>query len=516
MTAKKCMPIRGAPELVLRLVRDAKEPLSQQVYEQIRRLIVNKLLEQGDSLPPTRTLADQLEVSRTVVVQAYERLQTEGYISGVLGSGTFVSQRAVQMTDQHVRGLGDVPRPLFRVKELLSVRPTIPPPEGDHRIRYDFRHGIPAWDHFPMVCWSKLMTKVWMNAGSSTLGYGPAEGSPVLRREIARLLRHTRGIPASFEQIVITTGATQALSLLSTVLLTHGDIAVVEDPAHPVLRDIFRLAGADVVPVEVDDEGINVNAISSRVERRRLENCGGGDVRLVYVTPSHQFPSGVAMSEARKADLLAWVADHEAVVVEDDYDTEYRFEGMNSSALASLDLGGRVVYIGSFSKVLFPALRIGYAYVPRDLLEPFLTAKWLSDRLTPTLDQEILAKFIHQGHYAAHIRRMTRVYASRRVAMVDALRKEFGARVVFHGINAGLHLLIEIDSDASEEDISRSAASLSVKVYPASSYFLGSSPRAATFLLGFGGLSEMQIRAGIAALGRAERAASRSQMPHVN
>lgn len=509
MTTKKCMPIRGAPELVLSLSRDAEEPLSQQIYERIRELVANNLLEPDDSLPPTRTLADQLGVSRTVVVHAYERLQTEGYISSVRGSGTFVSRRTKQLGDQHTRGLEDASRRLHRVKELLSVRPTIPPPEGDHRIRYDFRHGIPAWDHLPMACWSKLMVKVWMNAGPSTLGYGPAEGSPALRREIARLLRHTRGIPASFEQIVITTGATQALSLLSTVLLSRGDIAVVEDPAHPVLRDIFRLAGADVVPVEVDEDGINVRAIASCIERSGPANCSSEDARLVYVTPSHQFPLGVTMSEARKAELLAWATDHDAMVVEDDYDAEYRFEGMKSSALASADSDERVIHIGSFSKVLFPALRIGYAFVPRDLLEPFLTAKWLSDRLTPTLDQEILAEFIHQGHYAAHIRRMSRVYASRRSALVDALQNEFGGRVVFHGISAGLHLLIELESVASEEEIARSAASLSVKVYPASSYFLGTSPRAATFLLGFGGLSERQIRAGIAAFGRAERLASR-------
>lgn len=490
------------------LVRRASQPLSQQIYEQIRNLILTNLLEPEDAIPPSRTLAEQLGVSRTIVVLAYERLVAEGYINGVRGSGTFVSKEAIPPNAQGFcqNRFGTNPA-LFRVREMLTIRPNTPPADEGRDARYDFRHGVPAWDQFPTACWRRLLVRAWNGAGPSTLGYGKAEGSLALRYEIARLLRQTRGIAASPDQIVITTGATQALSLLSTVLISNGDVALVEDPAHPVLRDIFRLAGASVVPVPVDDEGLCVQKITEclEVNNRKSANC---NARLVYVTPSHQFPSGVSMSQDRKIELLKWASQNRAVVVEDDYDSDYRFDGQKTSALASVDDDGRVVFVGSFSKVLFPALRIGYACLPRDLIEPFLTAKWLSDRLTPTLEQEVLADFMQSGRYATHIRRMTRIYASKRFVLMKALRKEFGNRVNFVGVNAGLHLLIEIDSMAREADIATNAERLNVRVYPASPYYLGPRPKRASFLLGYGALSETQIEAGVMAFGCAERSAS--------
>lgn len=510
LAAMKCRATRRAPDLAIVLSRDNARPLCQQIYEQVRSHIRSNLLEPEDAIPPSRTLAEQLGVSRMVVVQAYDRLSAEGYIRSIRGSGTFVSSdenlSKMEGTDRNRLGSSCA---LFRVRELLATRPETPPPEGGRSVRYDFRHGVPAWDRLPLACWRRLQVCAWSNASPAILGYGPAEGAFSLRQEIARLLRHMRGIPAAPDQIVITTGATQALSLLSTVLLSDGDVALVEDPAHPVLRDIFRLAGATVVSVPVDDQGLCVGLIDRCLDHQS-QPTSKGRPRLVYVTPSHQFPTGAAMSEERKNQLLEWANRSDAVVVEDDYDSEYRFERQKPSALASGDAHGRVVLVGSFSKVLFPALRIGYAYLPRDLLDPFLTAKWLSDRLTPTVEQEVLAEFMRRGHYATHIRRMTRLYGAKRAALVDALRMAFGDRMRVRGISAGLHLFLDIDSTACETAIAKAAEALDVRVYPASPYYLGPRPQRPGFLLGYGALSEKQIRAGVAAFAQAERNARAS------
>lgn len=503
--AMKRRRARSAPDLAIVLVRGAAHPLCQQIYEQIRTRILGKLLEPDDAIPPSRILAEQLKISRMVVVQAYDRLLAEGYIRSVRGSGTFVSKDYDRSGMQNL-GRNVLPSScaLFRVREVLATRHETPPPDGGDSIRYDFRHGVPAWDRLPLACWRRLQVHAWSNASSATLGYGPAEGAFSLRQEIARLLRHTRGIPASPDQIVITTGATQALSLLATVLLSDSDVALVEDPAHPVLRDIFRLAGATVVPVPVDDNGLCVEQIDQCLEHQPVPGPKNSP-RLVYVTPSRQFPTGAAMSEERKNRLLEWAERCDAIIIEDDYDSEYRFDRQKPSALASSDARGRVVLVGSFSKVLFPALRIGYAYLPRDLLDPFLTAKWLSDRLTPSVEQEVLAEFMQRGHYATHIRRMSRLYGTKRATLVNTLRAAFGERMRVRGIDAGLHLLLEVDSTANEIDIANAAEALNVRVYPVSPYYLGPQPRRPGFLLGYGALSEKQIRAGVAALALAEQ-----------
>lgn len=499
-----------APQLVISLDRGCGVPLSRQIYEQIRHHVLSGLLEAGDAIPPSRTLAEQLSVSRTVIVQAYEQLQCEGFLVCARGSGTFVSGEVstIPSSDNARELVKNRCTAVVEVPEFLTVQPSTPPPEDQSGIRYDFRHGMPAWDHFPLERWRRLLVRAFATAGPATLGYGPAEGSPALRQEIARLLRHTRRVAASEDRVLITTGATQALDLVSRVLLSKGDIALVEDPAHPVLRDIFRFAGATVVPVPVDDEGLRVHDIGACLAEYGIRDPLAAKSRLVYVTPSHQFPSGVTMSLRRKIELLHWTQDNNAFVVEDDYDSEYRFDGPRISALAGLDEVGRVIYVGTFSKVLFPALRIGYVCLPRFLVQPFVTVKWLADRLTPTLEQETLATFIRSGHYASHVRRMTRVYTSRRLALVTSLQEEFGSRVAINGVEAGLHVLVSLESDASEAAIASRAETMGVRVYPASPYYLRPPPGPARFLLGYGALSEKQIRAGIRLLRDAERAAA--------
>ncbi|HEU4328106.1 MAG TPA: PLP-dependent aminotransferase family protein [Roseiflexaceae bacterium] len=504
-------------ELLLQLDRASPVPLSRQVYEQIRDAVLDGLLQPGDSLPPSRTLAEQIAVSRTVVLHAYEQLQAEGYIEMRRGSGTFISStlshvqrggRPYRAPAGPVRRGKLAPRLTERAAALHDQAPNFLR-EGSEVLPYDFRHGVPAWDSAPMDRWQKLLAKACYQATPATLAYGTAKGSLALRGEIARMLRHSRGISATPEQIVITTGATQALDLLSRLLLQSGDGVVIEDPSHPAVRQIFGFSGATVLPVPVDQEGLCVEQIP---DCHTALGCDGqvvcppaAPIKLIYVTPSHQFPLGKTMSLARRLQLLERARELQCLVVEDDYDSEYRYVGSKLSALAGLGQTGQVVYVGTFSKVLFPALRIGYAVLPEDLVEPFLAIKWISDRMTPTIEQEALAEFIGGGHYARHVKLMTVRYNRRRTSLVDALRREFSGRVRFHGEEAGLHMLIELDSEVSEELLAERALRSGVRIYPASSYYIARKPERATFLLGYAALSEIQINTGIRLLAQVEQ-----------
>ncbi|MDQ0196483.1 MocR-like pyridoxine biosynthesis transcription factor PdxR [Paenibacillus wynnii] len=493
-------------ELLITLSKRTPIPLSRQVYEQIRSAIISGLLHSGDPIPPSRLLANQLEVSRTVVLNAYEQLQAEGYIQMRKGAGTFVAENAASLFASKLvvneeEGFDEFINAPDFMAELSS------PYSGllgvTHSVPYDFRHGVPAWSAFPMDRWQKSVVEACRNMTPDMLTYGPAEGTYHLREEIARLVRSTRSIPAMPEQIVITSGATQALDILARLCLHKGEQVVVEDPSHTVLREIFSFSGAEVLPVAVDGEGLCVDRITPNKDDENRK--GLPRTKLVYVTPSHQFPLGVTMSLNRRIELLRWARSNDALIIEDDYDSEYRYVGQKVSALAGLDTSGRVIYIGSFSKTLFPALRIGYAILPQSLIEPFLAIKWITDRMTSTLEQKALAEFIKSGYYAKHVYKMGKLYAGRRSCLVASLKQEFGDRIRYFGDEAGLHLLIELESKVSEEEIAKQALHKGVKVYPASNYFAGDKPNNPTFLLGYSNLTRNQIQTGIQIFAQAER-----------
>ncbi len=499
-------------ELLISIDKSLPSPLSRQISEQIQNYIIRGFLRRGESIPPTRLLAEQLQVSRTVVLEAYEQLQAEGYVEMRRGAGTFIADLAAGIntdediidTDKHAAVFTRAPSVLSignpSASGLVEITNTVP---------YDFRHGVPAWDAFPMDKWQKALMHSCRKATPETLTYGPAEGSLALREEIARLVRSTRCIPAVPEQIVITAGATQTLDILSRLCLQEGEQVVVEDPAHTVLREIFSFSGGTVIPVPVDQEGLCVDRIEQSIARHRKNSAG--KTKLLYVTPSHQFPMGVTLSLNRRIEVLNWARNNGALVIEDDYDSEYRYVGQKMSALAGLDSGGIVVYVGSFSKVLFPALRIGYAILPLSLVKPFLAVKWITDRMSPTLEQEALAEFIRSGQYAKHVNQMGKLYSVRRACLVSALNEEFGKRVCYFGDEAGLHLLIQLDTAADEETIAGIAIQYGTKIYPASQYFSDHKPNRATFLLGYSNLSETQIRKGIRQMARAEAEVTREK-----
>jgi GntR family transcriptional regulator/MocR family aminotransferase len=492
-------------ELLIRIDKTLDTSLNRQIYEQILQSITNGCLHTGDPIPSTRLMAEQIQVSRSVVLQAYEQLQAEGYLEMRKGAGTFIATNAVGK-DKDLKSnepnidyevITNVPNFISGANSPLSGNAA-----SNNAIPYDFRHGVPAWNEFPMDRWQRALTDACRRATPDMLSYGPAEGSLALREEIARLVRSTRSIPAVPEQIVITTGATQALDILARLCLRGGEQVLVEDPTHNVLREIFNFSGGEVIPVRVDEDGICVHEIDKSIaihSKKTVRNP-----KLLYVTPSHQFPTGVTMSFNRRLELLDWARKTGALIIEDDYDSEYRYVGQKVSALAGLDSSGRVVYVGSFSKILFPALRIGYAILPPSLVEPFLSIKWITDRMTPTLEQEALRDFIQSGQYAKHVSQMGKLYATRRGCLVDTLNQEFGDRVKYFGDEAGLHLLIELDTPVNAELIAQRALQYGSKIYPASDYFINSKPKRATFLLGYSNLTENQIRMGIKQVARAE------------
>ncbi|MBP2000273.1 GntR family transcriptional regulator/MocR family aminotransferase [Paenibacillus shirakamiensis] len=490
--------------LFIQLDKKSTIPLNRQIYEQIQKLIVSGTLQKHEALPPTRQLSEQLEISRSVVIQAYEQLQAEGYLIMKKGSGTFVADNTAFHPLSSVSPELDVN--LKTLDSTLSLpalslptnynNPPEESTEASSSIPFDFRHGVPAWDVFPMDVWQKSLVRTCRKSTPALLGYGPAEGSMNLRREIARLLRSSRSIPVTADQIVMTTGATQALDILARLLIRPGDQVVVEDPAHSILSEIFGYSGARVISVPVDREGLSVNHIYSQMKKQNTSS-NLGQTKLIYVTPSHQFPLGVTMSLERRHELIRWAEREDAYIIEDDYDSEYRYEGYKLSALAGLGASERIIYVGSFSKILFPALRIGYAVLPRPLVQPFLSIKRIADRMSPSFEQEALADFISNGQYAKHVNQMGKLYAARRARLVRSLKHQFGRKVKIFGDQAGLHLLLEVDCDASEHVIASRSLNYGVKVYPAGVYFTHTKRDKPTFILGYSNLSEEQIDEGI-------------------
>lgn len=507
----------GSSELLIVLDRDGGVPLQQQVCDQVTALVRAGQLRPGDALPASRELARQLDVSRTVITRAYELLRAHGTVTARRGSGTRVAglveeaSRGAARTAAHAVPAKTAtldPQPPRATDEGDALwQPWEPPPAQHPGGAMDFRHGTPALAEFPVARWRQSLHDAYSRADIAALGYGPGEGALALRTEIAALVRRSRALDASADRIMVTGGATQALDILVRMLVGPDDVVVIEDPSHTVLRQIFGCSEAAVVPVPVDEEGLRASEIDACVRARGLDPAR---VKLVYVTPSHQFPTGCIMSEGRRRALLDWAYRRGATILEDDYHNEFTFSDERLPALASERHRDTVVYVGSFSKTLFPALRIGYAVLPPHLLRPFLGIKWITDRLTPTVAQEALADFISTGAYARHISRMTRLYRQRRSRLLEALYEHFGAEVRISGEAAGLHVLVTLlgAGEVSEEEIVRRAAARGVRIYRASGYFVQDPPAEPTFLMGYAALPAARITEGVALLAAAVREAS--------
>lgn len=499
------------PLLALALDRDAALPMQRQLYDQIREVILAGRLPPGARLPSSRSLARELGCSRNTVVTAFEDLLAEGYLEGHTGSGTYVSRvlpeallgivgkrtpsdhaadaAAAAADGALAPGLSRRGRALAALKRggYVEVRAFLP--------------SLPETAYFPFDVWSRLLARSWRQPAADMLRHGRAAGHLPLRAAIAQYLRAVRGLDCLAEQVIITSGAQQALDLAARGLLDSGDQVWTEDPGYLGLRGPLMAAGADVRPVPVDTEGFGLAAA--------LERAPGA--RMAVVTPSHQYPLGVVMSLKRRLELLDWARGSGAWILEDDFDSEYRYSGRPLSALAGLEAGNRlrrVVYVGSFSKVLFPSLRIGYLVAPPDLVEPLARVRRALDDHPSAVVQPALAAFIEEGHFAAHVRRMRTLYGDRQAALVDSAARHFSGLLEVSPDEAGLHLVARLAPPLSarmdDTEASRRAASAGVTAPPLSGYCQGPAP-AQGLLLGYAAFSAETIDAAAVRLAGALR-----------
>lgn len=398
-----------------------RRDLSGQIYRQLRAAILDGRLRAGDPLLPTRELALQLAVARNTVAVAYERLAGEGFVSGRVGAGTFVSG-AIPSGDSDFA----TPVSALAARAVWDAIPD-PPDMSVDSPEFDFRAGLPDARLFPYETWRRLVARELRPGAVGTGAYAGPAGHHGLRAAIARHIGVSRGVRADPDDIVITNGIQQALDLLVRVLLEPGAVVAVEDPAYPPPCHLFTTFGARVVAVPVDSEGLVVDALPD-------------DARLVYVTPSHQFPLGMPMSLRRRMALLAWASRHEAAVVEDDYDSEFRFGGHPLEPLHDLDTTGRVLYVGSFSKTMLPTLRLGFLLAPPSLRSALHRAKHVSDWHTALPAQAALARFIDGGYFARHLRKMRNEYRARFRRIAEVLTRDFGRWLIPIPSAAGMHL----------------------------------------------------------------------------
>ncbi len=423
--------------LPITLDRRTNTPLYRQLYDWFRGAVTDGRMRPGQRVPSTRSLAAELQISRIPVLNAYDQLLAEGYFETFVGAGTCVARAIPDDTlhsPQHKERKGNQggekkrgSRHMSRRGEALARTPAQP----WFNVAGAFRVSLPALDQFPIAVWSKLVARHSRTPSRGIMAYGDAMGYLPFRRAIAEYLGTVRGLRCEASQILVTTGSQQGLQLSAQVLLDPRDRVLMEDPGYLGARQAFLTVGAQVVPISLDQDGVSIAEIKKR----------GHNARAVYITPSHQYPLGMTMSAARRMLLLNWAVRTGAWIMEDDYDSEYRFGSRPIASLQGLDTDARVIYVGTFSKVMFPALRMGYVVVPKDLVPAFSAARDAADIFSSTLYQAVMTDFILEGHFARHIRRMRMLYSERRTALVNAIQLHMSdiARVV--GDEAGMHLV---------------------------------------------------------------------------
>lgn len=492
-------------DLAITLDQRSATPLHKQLYEELRMAILAGRLKPGERVPSTRALSQSLGVSRTTITQSYEQLLSEGYLRAATGSGTFVG---CQAPDELLKSRPvEASRPAVARQEArreielsrygASITDIVPfePPEPEMPI--SFKSGRPALEEFPLDLWRRLTLRHYRANDVSLLDYANgSQGYEPLREAIAGYLRRSRAVTCEADQVVIVNGSQQALDLIAKLLIDRGDPVAVEDPGYLSARRAFLAQGSELLPAPVDESGIIVDRLNSKTFLKTK-----GKLKLIYVTPSHQFPTGATLTLPRRLDLIAWAEKMGVMIVEDDYDSEFRYGSRPIPALQSLASGDLVIYTGTFSKALFPALRVGYLVAPAPLARVFARAKWLADRQTPMIEQRVLADFINEGHWERHLRRMRTLYDKRRQALVHALETHFGDRVTIMGENAGMHLMIRLSGKLSDDEVTRRARLAGVGLVSARLYYLGES-RGDEFVLGYSGLSERKIREGVRRLAR--------------
>jgi GntR family transcriptional regulator/MocR family aminotransferase len=497
---------------------DRRHGLSRQLYQVLRQRILDGRLGSGTRLPASRDLALSLSISRNSVMRAYDQLYAEGFTEGRIGDGTYVAHLPKKSvvsgkvstklstglspglsTGLSTKSLIDAGDPSSKVIHSTSLELLQRHHLGAHKtgLPRAFRVGVPAFDLFPFDVWGKLHAAFWRKPGLHQLGYGDPAGEWRLRELIAAYLRTSRDMHCAPEQIVITSGAQQAITLCAQLLLDAGDGVAVENPGYRAAGHAFAVAGAKLRGMPVDAQGM------------RCPDLGGSDCKLAYVTPSHQYPLGVTMTLARRLELLTWAERTQGWIVEDDYDGEYRYSGAPLAPLAALDRHGRVLYVGTFAKVAFPALRLGYLVLPHNLVKPFSQRRAVDMRHSEIGTQAVMAEFIAAGHFQRHIRRMRRAALNRRDALLAGWPEGLRGCSPMPKPLAGLHVSVAVDCLERERELVVKAESVGVEVAPLSEYWLPESDmpvdNRAGLVLGFAAVPEADITSALDRLRRVWR-----------
>jgi GntR family transcriptional regulator / MocR family aminotransferase len=467
--------------------RDVAMPLHRQVYSGFRDAILRGGLTPGQQVPSSRVLAAALGISRFPVLDAYSQLSAEGYFESRVGSGTFVAASLAQRRKQTIRA-DSASAGSCRVSSRATKFPRL---EG-----MPWRNGWgafavhqPAIDQFPFEVWSKIVARNSRSPRLHAFHHIDPRGLQRFRETICTYLSTSRGVRCDADQIMIVSGSQQALDITARVLLNPGNRVWTEEPCYSLVRSILKGSGCRLAPIPVDEEGMIVSEGIKRAAK----------ARAAFVTPSHQYPLGVTMSVSRRLQLLEWASRSSAWIVEDDYDSEFRFESQPVASLQGLDCAGRVIYIGTFSKVLFPSLRLGYIVIPPDLVESFMSVRFAMDIFPPYLFQEVLTDFMSEGHFVRHIRRMRALYKTRREALVEALQDELGDLIEIQGTAAGMHLAVTLPKGYRDIEIATRAAKEKLWLWPLSPCWSGN-PRRQGLILGFGNTPEETMRGEVARL----------------
>ncbi|SHL82408.1 PLP-dependent aminotransferase family protein [Phytopseudomonas punonensis] len=461
--------------------------LARQLYEALRERILDGRLPGGTRLTASRQLAERLSISRNTVNRALDQLYAEGYVQGRVGDGTYVADIAAVAPPAVIEAPAVVANALMQLLEANCLPAPLPgPPRA-------FRVGVPAFDLFPFETWARLSAKFWRKPSPARLGYGDPAGDPQLRELIAAYLRSSRGLQCDPSQIVVTCGAQQAISLCAQLLIEPGDAVAIEDPGYRAAAHAFRVAGARLRGIAIDADGMDVAALE------RGEVC-----RLAYLTPSHQYPTGVTLSLPRRLALLDWAERNDAWIIEDDYDGEYRYSGTPLAPLAALDRCQRVLYVGTFGKIAFPALRLGYLVLPPRLAQNFARRRAVDMRHSEIGTQVVMAEFIAAGHFQRHIRRMRNAARARRDVLLAGWPAHLPGCAPLPPVHAGLHLSVRCDSLKRERELIASAAAVGVEINPLSVQWLPDGDTVpderAGLVLGFAAVPERIIGEALQAL----------------
>ena len=474
---------------------EGRHDLAGQIYRQLRAGILVGRLAGGTRLPSTRDLATQLGVSRKTTLDVFERLLAEGYLSARAGSGTFVAEGLQRLPAGRSAQIREVEAARARTKARVRARPVweqlrdasmLPRPIVGSP--YDFVGGMTDKALFPFDVWRRCVNHALRVQARGRGMYRESAGEQDLRLAVSRYLAFSRAVNSNWEDVFVTQGAQHALDLLARITLRPGDVAVVEDPGYPPARECFAALGAKVVPVPVDAEGLIVAKLPK-------------NARLVYVTPSHQFPLGMPMSLERRVALLEWAEQRDALIIEDDYDCEFRFDGRAIEPLKTLDRAGLVAYVGTFSKTLFPELRVGYVVPPASLGGPLRKARQLGDWHGCTLTQTALAAFMLNGDFAKHLRRMHKVYVTRRMRLLSHLRGPLGAWFEPTAPIAGIHLAAHLKVPLSEATLIAAARDASIGLYGLAPFYVRARPQPG-LIFGYGGIGADHIDEALTKLAR--------------